>query len=355
MNILDLLQEIGINPKRKASTHGGEYCSACPFCQDGKDRFLIWPTKPNKDGSYQGGRFTCRICGKYGDAITFLRELRGLSYKQACKLLKIEPKRHDSIPVQQSTPKLPLALEPPELWQIKAMAYVNWCHTQLLSDTRALEVVKKRGFTPEAINRFKIGFNPGDEQSRDFYRQRKEWGLEPLARDDGKPKKLWLPVGVVIPTFSSTGRVIKVKTRRSAWKEGDELPKYVLTSGSQGSPSIYGNQQLEAALVLESELDGLLVQQFASDQVFCISLGGASQVPDCYTDQLMRNTPTVLFCPDFDSPGAAAWSRWKKMYPHIERLLTPDGKGPGDAYLAGVDLREWIEAALLKSREKKFS
>jgi hypothetical protein len=65
--------------------------------------------------------------------------------------------------------------------------------------------------------------------------------------------------------------------------------------------------------------------------------------------QLLRRTPVILFCPDFDKAGAIAWSKWKKMFSAIQRILTPDGKSVGDAYLAGVDLRLWILESLSSS------
>src|ERR1700722_20801487 len=93
MDILDLVKENGIEPKRKAACHGGEYSSPCPFCKDGNDRFLTWPQRHNKNGEYQGGRFSCRVCGKYGDAITFLGLLHGINYLEACAQLRITPKQ----------------------------------------------------------------------------------------------------------------------------------------------------------------------------------------------------------------------------------------------------------------------
>lgn len=348
LTIYNLVEESGYILKRKSSTHGGEFCAACPFCKEGKDRFLLWPNKLNKDGTYQGGRFSCRVCGKYGDAITFLREFRGLSYKEACEVLRLKPRQRDPSFVQQPALKLPVALEPPQCWQEKALGFANWAHQQLLSNPSALELVQKRGFTYEAIDRFRLGYNPGDDEGRDFYRERESWGLKPELRQDGKPKKLWLPMGITVPSFSEDGRVIKVKIRRSSWKEGDELPKYVELSGSKRCPSIYGDRRLLSALVLESELDGLLIQQFAADIVFSVALGGASRPLDYDTDQLVKNTPTVIFTPDFDDAGIHAWVKWKRMYPHVKRLLTPLEKSAGDAFLAGINLREWLLDAIPK-------
>ena len=45
MNILDLVEDFRLFPKKAASTYGGEYKSSCPKCQDGKDRFCIWPNQ----------------------------------------------------------------------------------------------------------------------------------------------------------------------------------------------------------------------------------------------------------------------------------------------------------------------
>jgi DNA primase len=341
MNIKDLVEEAGYTPKKKASTHGGEYCSPCPFCKEGDDRFLIWPNRLNGNGSYTGGRFDChRHCGKKGDAITFIRELYGLSYKEACERLKIEPKKRDVSFVTKKEIKLPIAKEPSKLWKDKAMVFVEWSHIQLMANQKALAFVMNRGFSLESIKRFKLGFNP-----KDLWRVREEWGVESQTKEDGTLKKLWLPAGIVIPTFSED-QVIKIKVRRSNWKEGDELPKYVELSGSKQCHSVYGQQSLKVTLIIESELDALLMQQEASDLLYCVALGGSSKSLDLETDQLLKRTSILLFCPDFDEAGAKACAKWKKIFPSIQRVLTPDGKSAGDAYLAGVNLREWIISSL---------
>lgn len=341
MNLLNLLEEAGYNPKRKSSTHGGEYCSPCPFCKDGDDRFLIWPNRRNINGSYMGGRFDCpRHCGKKGDAITFLRELYGISYREACEKLRIEPNNQGIKRVTKQEFKPPVANDPPELWQNKGKAFVEWCHNQLEINQEAMNLIRQRGFAVESIKRFKLGFNP-----KVFYRDREKWGLETETKEDGKPKKLWLPAGIVIPTFVND-RIIKIKIRRSNWQEGDKLPKYAEVSGSKACPSVYGNSNLKVALILESELDGLLIQQEVGNLTYCVALGGSTKPLDLHTDQLLRRTSILLFCPDFDKAGAVAWDRWKKKFPSIQRILTPDGKAAGDAFLAGVNLREWIEASL---------
>lgn len=352
MDIKDLIEELAYTPRKKASTHGGEYSSPCPFCKDGDDRFLIWPQRSNSNGEYQGGRYSCRVCGKYGNAITFLCDFHGLGYKEACAQLRIAPKRHLGIERKRSGPKFSIAEEPSNTWKEKAFSFVNWCHEKLMKNSTALShLTAQRGLNLETINRFKVGINPG-EFGRDIFRERETWGLLPDKKEDGTSKKFWLPKGIVIPTFGIGGSVSKVKVRRTAWKEGDKLPKYVELSGSKSCHSIYGDTSLDVGFVIESELDAILVQQFASDLVYCIALGGSTKPLDIHTNELLKKTPIIFFCPDFDEAGALAWVRWKKMFPGIHRILTPDGKSAGDAYLAGVDLREWIMANLTEIRRK---
>lgn len=343
MDIKYLHEEAGYTPKRKAACHGGKYFSSCPFCKDGDDRFLIWPNRHNKSGEYQGGHFSCRVCGKFGDAITFLRELYGMSYLNACEQLKLKPKERQLTAVTSRSCKAPLiVIDPTALWIEKATACVKWCHSQLMSTPSALAKIQGRGFTTESIIRYKIGFNPGDAQERDLRRNREDWGLDEVIKEDGTYRKLWLPVGFTIPTFASDGKAIKVKIRRSSWEEGDKLPKYVEVSGSRSSPSVYGDASLPLGLVLESEFDGLLFQQEAADLLYCVALGGSTKPIDVYTDNLLRRTMRILFLPDFDQAGAIVWVKWQRLFPGIQRILTPNEKSAGDYFLAGGDLRKWL-------------
>lgn len=345
------MEEAGYALKKKAACHGGEYCSPCPFCKEGDDRFLVWPERYNKNNEYQGGRFSCRVCEKYGDAITFLRELHGLTYLEACNRLKIQPKERNSNPVSRSKPPLPIATDPNPKWLAKSQAFVKWCHEQLIKNKEAFKLIAERGFSIDSVIRFKLGFNAG-EKGKDIFRDREDWGLTAETKENGKLTRQWLPRGLIIPTFSLNGGVIKVKIRRSEWKEGDNLPKYVELSGSKKSPSIYGSQSLSVALVLESELDALLVQQEAADLLYCVALGGSTKYLDAQTDQLLRNTSLILFLPDFDKAGAVAWDKWKKMFPNIHRILTPCEKSAGDYFLIGGDLREWIEDNIKQIQSK---
>jgi DNA primase len=76
--ILELLQGDGNVINRVATTGGGEYAGACPFC-GGHDRFRVWP----EQGEH--GRWWCRQCGRRGDAIQYLRDVRKMGFQEACQ------------------------------------------------------------------------------------------------------------------------------------------------------------------------------------------------------------------------------------------------------------------------------
>ena len=252
--------------------------------------------------------------------------------------------------IQEPTKPL-IAQNPPIIWIEKATVFTEWCHANLIKNPDAFKKMQERGFTTESIEKYKIGFNPGNRQGRDFKRSRQDWGLEERIKDDGTHQKIWLPIGFTIPTFSDDGQVVKLKIRRSAWKEDDNLPKYVEVSGSKSSPSVFGNTQLPVGLVLESEFDGLLIQQETGDLLYCVALGGSTKSIDAHTDALLRATKHILFLPDFDQAGAVAWVKWKRLFPRIHRILTPTGKSAGDAFIEGINLREWIESEITNSNK----
>ena len=74
---------------RTSAKHGGEYSGPCPLCRQGTDRFKVWP---------EVGRWAClgaahgrAGCGRSGDAIQYIRERDGVSYREACGRLDVEP------------------------------------------------------------------------------------------------------------------------------------------------------------------------------------------------------------------------------------------------------------------------
>lgn len=104
MNVLDLAEALNLYPKKTASTNGGEYKSKCPKCQEGIDRFCIWPNQGKT------GRYWCRVCEANGDGIQFCRDFLGMSFQEACRKLNFTPSESNmpSIKRKAFVPNIPI-------------------------------------------------------------------------------------------------------------------------------------------------------------------------------------------------------------------------------------------------------
>ena len=367
--VLGFLKRHGIEARKVASTHGGEYASPCPRC-GGDDRFRVWP----EQGDH--GTWYCRACDKGGDAIEFLREFDGMTFGEACKELGVARdyvQRPLALPGRMErkayTPK-EYGL-PSELWMGKATALASYAHEQLVTNTanrKHLEWLAVRGLSLDAVCRFRLGWLPGEVTKNGaakdcYHRSRKGWGLS-TEKDEktGKEKRLWIPRGLVIPAFDGSGNAIRLRIRRM---ESDrarflpDLPYYALPGSWMGAllidpmfPAPLG----EAFVVVESELDGMAVAHATAEAkmpVAVLSIGNTTVKPDAATLPRLEKALAILSAFDFDKPdkdgsrpGAKAAAWWAATFPRNVRHPVPVGKDPGEAAKAGISLALWVRTGL---------
>jgi DNA primase len=324
--LLELAKELGLNPKRTSSTHGGEYHSPCPRC-GGNDRFFVQPRRKMRNCL---GYYRCRQCEAGGDTIQFCMDFMGLTYFQACEKLGQKPNEGFNPSFFFEKPSfMPCKTTIPSIeWQTRALDFVNTAHLCAVSNSFALNALNDRGLTLETIKKYRLGWN---EINR--FDAPNLWGIhENDARDR------WLPQGIVIPTYFGD-QVMKLKIRRATITQGD-IRKYIIVGGGRNSPSFFGDLHLPI-IILESELDAILVQQIAGDLCSCISIPAGNK-PDVWADQILRSAPKLIFSMDFDDAGKNTFAFWKSTYPQIKPWPVPQGKSPGDAYKLKVNLRDWL-------------
>jgi len=346
MDLLTVLER-DTRLKRVSRTDGGEYAGACPFC-GGEDRFRVWPEAEHP-------RYWCRGCNRRGDAIAYLREHDGLSFRQACAELGLEPglslsptpaaagacgnrvpavspaaRAPTPAPRRQDDLKPTRPPPPNRRWQEAATAFCREAVAALWSERGewARAYLLGRGLTEPTIRRALLGWHPAAREE-----PAARWGLA-----DGKPAHL--PAGIVIPG-TLDGDLWGVKVRRP---NGE--PRYLSVRGSQ--PLLYRAETLAAdrpAALLEGELDALLVAQEAGDLVAAVasgSTGGARQL--CW--QLALATPPLLLVAyDADAAGDEA-ARWWLVALRTARRWSPLLKDPGEMMQAGLALRGWIADGL---------
>ena len=198
----------------------------------------------------------------------------------------------------------------------------------------ARQWLSSRGITTDSMKKASLGWNP-----KDMYALKKSWGLEPAH------KKLWIPKGLVIPCFYD-GEVVRLRVRRPKETEG---AKYIVVSGSSPQPTIWGAEK-ENFMVVESELDGILINQEAGDLVGVVALGTAQGKPDKRIHSILARAKRVLVSLDYDEAGIkATFGWWLKKYCQAVLKSVPEGKDPGEAYQKGINIRLWVEVSLLVS------
>lgn len=364
MNLLDLLIQKGCRLKKAGSTKGGEWQGPCPWCGDASrkdsNRFHVWPeeNRTDKNGRTVAcpGTYWCRPgighCGRHGDAIQFLIDYDGLTFREACGRLgqhfdRIEEQRY---PVRRGDGALWTPADrgdPASMWLDQARKFVNWAFEQIFEAPDALAYLEGRGIREATLQSFGLGWNPG-KKGGGLFQKRESWGLLPEKNEKtGRPRPLWLPVGWVIPYLRGP-EVVRLRVRQV---DGAEFgPRYYMVPGSSAAsmviePARPGHR--DVYVVVESELDAILLAQEAGDLVGVIALGSVSTRPDRVAAARLNRAAHILMALDNDGAGAAESHKWwRAHYPDAERWPVPEGKDPGAAYQKGVDIRAWVRAGL---------
>jgi DNA primase len=352
MNINDILKSRNITTvAKKAKTN--EYCSPCPKC-GGNDRFVIWPDE---------NRWYCRQCDTGGNLVDFFMFADGMNEQQALEQYFICQGKNATdaadaarlaIKKQAGDPQRTYTAIRREkkatthtkksskvdagLWLEKAATLIEWAHNQLLNNQEQLSWLQnERGLTLTTIKRCKIGWNPTT-----LYRDRAEWGLtESPHKVTGKPQKLWIPGGLIIPGYDATGNLARVKIRTGG------AIKYVLLSGSEIGAAFYGDRSLQAFAVVESELDAILLYQLAPDLVCPLSSGSAAIRPDAAALELIGGHMCLLMLDNDDAGVKAVVNIWLDLPGAKSWIIPPKyGKDVTEAFKNGVDVRQIVEAGL---------
>ena len=323
VDLVDLVgQEAKILLKRTASTHKGEYHGPCPWC-GGSDRFAVWP---NADPP----RYWCRGCSKSGDAISFIRELRGLPFSEAIEYLapietsRLAVERHDEPGPWVIRP----ASVPGDYWIESARELVAHAADQLWSESggEAQRFLAGRGLTDRTLKDYLIGYEPEAIQVRE----------------------LWCPSGILIPWFAD-GNVVHIKVR---FLDADQ--RYGSISG--GRPTVFGSPARSATgnvVLLEGEFDSMLLAQEAGEWIQAIAAGSAVSRPNRHVHDALASAERAFVSYDGDDAGKAAAAALVGAIPTATILEIPAGyKDATDLYLAGGDLRRWVRWGLYRAQSE---
>lgn len=350
-DLLTLLRDRGLPCRKVSAAHGGEYAGPCPLC-GGTDRFHCWPERRSESGISPPGRWWCRQCGASGDLIAYLMQVDGLTFGDACGVLGIDrparpaPSAYRPLPAPRETG---LEWSPRdygagvEQWRAVAEQFLAAAQERLAHDPEAQGWLERRGIPPRWAAEYGLGYYES-RRGGDGYAARASWGLPPEMKA-GKPRRVWLPRGWVIPSRGESGELLQLRIRR---RDDDRVRfaadvKYLPVAGSTQSTLVL-HPEAQVFVVVESGFDAVLLARLFGGRIGAVCAWNASARPDARVDALLERALCVLLALDYDAAGESACEWWRHRYRRAVRLpVLPGGaKDPGDAYGNGTDLYAWL-------------
>lgn len=366
MSTLDIAQK-HVNLTRS----GTRYVGACPKC-GGSAKSTRFFVNVDKNDCH------CFACDLHGDEITLLRELEGFNCPDAheaigrechnrdcpawenCRMgarasgegVKKQQRKSLEVPLPEETPQfVPVAAtSPQQLWQQQAATLIKKAHAKLLETPEQLDYLAKRGLPLDAVTQYQLGWMPADR-----YPSRAAWGLPEKLREDKKPKKLFIPSGVLIPFFDDSLNPHRIRIRRNEIREQDG--RYYWLSGSGDDVPVIGTEA-RAFVVVESDLDALMTRYQSENIVGTIPLGSCGTKPKQWALEALKKALAILIALDIEprinpltekheNPGGEASKWWQQQFPRATRWPVPAGKDPGEYYQDhGGNIKAWVLAGL---------
>ncbi len=330
---------------------GRNWFGLCPFHQEDTPSFSV-----NQEKQI----FKCFGCGKGGNVIGFIQEVEHLSFGEAAR--KLADRYHIAIPEEAISPE-----ESRRLQQRRSLLAIHelaakFFQEQLETSAQAGAYLKRRGISPEMVERFGLGYSPeADWQA--LHQQLSQAGfgeelqlLSGLVSKSSKNGRCYdkFHGRLIFPIRSAQGQVVAFGGRAL----GEEQPKYL---NSQTTP-IYNKSQLlfgldlagtaisqqKQVIIMEGYMDVLTAHQYGVENAVA-SLGTAFTPEQARL--LSRYAPgepekmEVLLSFDGDGAGAkAALLSLDKLsacpFAEAKVLVYPEQKDP-DEFLRTYGQKGW--------------
>ncbi len=327
---LDIVEVI--SPYVKLQKAGINYKGRCPFHNEKTPSFFVTPERQI---------WHCFGCAKGGDMFEFIKEIEGVEFPEALKMLAA--KAGIELPAYRpSAAEYGAKDTKTKLYEICEWA-TKFFEKQFQSTTgkKALEYLTERGLTSTTIKEFRLGFAPNDwEALSNFLKLRGYSDTEivdaglAIRRDEtkGRGKGIYdrFRSRIVFPicdisgqTVGFTGRVFEAP-KMGQDHAGDNsidsdqvtVAKYINTPGTliyDKSRILYGLskakleiKRADRCILVEGNMDALMSYQAGVQNV--VATSGTALTPH-HLRLLQRYTKNLGFCFDSDQAGAAATRR----------------------------------------------
>lgn len=344
---LDIVEIVGSFVKLKK--RGSSYLGLCPFHNEKTPSFTVSASKEI---------YKCFGCGRSGNTVSFLMEHEKYSYVEALRWLA--NKYNVEIEETEVSPEVIKDRQIADSLYIINTFAQKFFSESLFKDeegiTFGLSYLKERGFNPETIHKFQIGYSP---------RQKDAFATEALKNQFNKD--LLLKSGIVsernnelidtyreriiFPIHNITGKIIGFGARIIGKK--DNAPKYINTPENEvyiKSKILYGTyfarqsiDKSDECLLVEGYTDVVSLHQAGIENV--VASGGTSLTPDqLRLIKKYTNNLTILY--DGDSAGVKAALRGLDLALdeglNVKVVLIPDNEDP-DSFVNKIGAKAFKE------------
>lgn len=332
---------------------GSNYKGLSPFTEEKTPSFVVSPAKQI---------FKCFSTGKGGTVVSFLMEIEQFSYPEALRWLA----ERYNITLPESKPLTPE--EQLELTERESLQIVNTFARDFFVDTIhnskegkliGYSYFKERGYTPETIKRFELGYCPKEEKSLTetaIEKGYKQVYLEKLGltKTSGERRFDFFSGRVIFPIHSVSGKVLGFGGRILGSEQ--KTAKYFNSPESilyDKSRILYGmffakNEIIKQdnCLLVEGYTDVISLFQSGVENV--VSSSGTSLTTG-QIKLIQRYTQNITVLYDSDSAGIKASFRGIDLLLEegmtVKVLLLPEGEDP-DSFSKSVgkdELKKYIQ------------
>jgi hypothetical protein len=271
--------------------------------------------------------------GEVGDSIQYLQRYHNINFSQAVNLLlnrSIQNQGHQEYFHKKRNKVDKNDCQRNKNWQTKnwqasseqLVLYGKYNMSNSLGDKYIRYLKDIRGLTLTTIIKYNLGCLP--------------------AKKD-------MPSKLVIPCYSSKGKLIRVKFRMNG--SYPEERKYRLLKGSNfDKPYPLGISPKKPVIIVESDLDGMLISQESGERIGVLCLGSTSvRLKPGIINYLNKRIPFVLISMDNDKSGR---SKSVELKSHLENYLDWPvvevfGNDPGEVWKK-MSIKLWIESGIKK-------
>jgi DNA primase len=337
---IDIIDVVGEFVKLKK--RGTNYIGNCPFHNEKSPSFTVSPAKEI---------YKCFGCGKSGNTITFLMEHEKFGYVEALRWLaaryQIEIEETETNPAQKIAQQVA-----DSLYAINHFA-MEWFTKQYWETENgaliAQSYLQHRGFFKPIVEKFKIGYNPGERDLLAKALLQHQFNPDLFARTglvverNGEWQDNYRD-RIIFPIHNNTGKIIGFGARQIA--KNDKSPKYINTPENElyvKSKILYGSyfarnaiHSNDECLLVEGYTDVVSLHQAGIENV--VASGGTSLTID-QLRLLKKYTQNLTIIYDGDNAGVKAALRGLDMALeeglNVQLVLIPDKEDP-DSYVNKV-------------------